>query len=52
MRFPRAAMLDTYLRSLGTNELFWSAAGLLRAQSVTVDFGFGRHVLRHVRMFS
>lgn len=43
MRFPRAAMLDTHLRSLGTNELFWSAAGLLRAQRVTVDFGFGRH---------
>ena len=48
MRFPRAAMLDTHLRSLGTNELFWSAAGLLWAQRVTVDFGFRRHV----RMFS
>ena len=48
MRFPRAATLDTLLRSLGTNELFWSAAGLLQAQRVTVDFGFRRHI----RMFS
>ena len=32
-------MLDMHLRSLGTNELFRSAAGLLRAQTVTVDFG-------------
>ena len=39
MKLARAAMLDTHLRSLGTNELFWSAAGLLEAQRVTVDLG-------------
>ena len=36
------------LRKTCANELFWSAAGLLWAQRVTVDFGFRRHV----RMFS
>ena len=39
MRLAGVAMLDKHLRSLGTNELFRSAAGLLRAQRVTVDFG-------------